>query len=552
MSSPETTSNQTASNAANLNAANLVHNQQPSNVATVEDLNQLNNGICNFIFPSEEDSARASEENLDPNSAGSVNSRTGGVWNKSLEEAHSAEVKERSLLGHLMCSEETQKKILESDIFRILKSEGVTEIGALYKVSPSKFVLVFGSKAAKEKLENTEIQCRFGDFEICLNFHKRVGPLRNGREPIFVTIFLPEFISDQAVRLAFSRFGDVISVFKGRHKFNTDVRNGKRHVKIFPAGEDPAILPRKITFHGRIQRDVLFAEKVVLCYRWKTRHILGENCPVVTPAQEDSSMSLPKQSSATAGGAAPVQQESSLEIQPLAESQQASSPISEEAEEGDSSGEDGSGSGSESGSTSESDDEGEPDLESSAGPSVPSEDSPDLPSRENLPVIQGAQTDQGQDSQRPGAFSSSKENQTEVTTKPTISEQTEKQSVKPKRTLKSLKYFPYEPIYRSWYAKKKENEDIFTETIVHLGLKGDKINLTQLVVLLGMAADIICDLPRGKEAFHRNLEKSYLDYFRNTPLDQRPKIEVFDNYLYSWAMKVWPRALDIISKHCRR
>ena len=481
-----------------------------------------------------------------------MNSRTGGVWNKSLEEAHSAEVKERSLLGHLMCSEETQKKILESDIFRILKSEGVTEIGALYKVSPSRFVLVFRSKTAKEKLESTEIQCRFGDSEICLNFHKRVGPLRNGREPIFVTIFLPEFISDQAVRLAFSRFGDVISVFKGRHKFNTDVRNGKRHVKIFPAGEDPAILPRKITFHGRIQRDVLFAEKVVLCYRCKTRHMLGENCPVVTPAQEDSSMSLPEQSGATVGGAVPVQQESSVEIQPLAESQQASSPISEEAEEGDSSGEDGSGSGSESGSTSESDDEGEPDLESSAGPSVPSEDSPDLPSRENLPVIQGAQTDQGQDSQRPGAFSSSKGNQTEVTTKPTISEQTEKQSVKPKRTLKSLKYFPYEPIYRSWYAKKKENEDIFTETIVHLGLKGDKINLTQLVVLLGMAADIIRDLPRGKEAVHRNLGKSYLDYFRDTPLDQRPKIEVFDNYLYSWAMKVWPRALDIISKHCRR
>ena len=238
-----------------------------------------------------EDSVRASEENLDPNSAGLASSRTGGVWNKSLEEAHSAQVKERSLLGHLVCSEETQKKILESDIFRILKSEGVTEIGALYKVSPSKFVLVFGSKAAKEKLESTEIQCRFGDSEICLNFHKRVGPFRNGREPIFVMIFLPEFISDQTVRLAFSNFGDVVSVFKGRHKFNTDTRNGKRHVKIFPAGGDPAILPRKISFHGRIQRDVLFAEKVVLCYRCKTRHMLGENCPVVTPTTEDSSMS---------------------------------------------------------------------------------------------------------------------------------------------------------------------------------------------------------------------------------------------------------------------
>ena len=226
-------------------------------------------------------------------------------------------VKERSLLGHLVCSEETQKKILESDIFRILKSEGVTEIGALYKVSPSKFVLVFGSKAAKEKLESTEIQCRFGDSDICLNFHKRVGPLRNGREPIFVTILLPQFISDQAVRLAFSNFGDVVSVFKGRHKFNTDIRNGKRHVKIFPAGEDPAILPRIITFHGRIQRDVLFAEKVVLCYRCKTRQMLVENCPVVSPTTKDSSMSLAEQSDIPGESTAPVRLESFEETQTL-------------------------------------------------------------------------------------------------------------------------------------------------------------------------------------------------------------------------------------------
>ena len=121
-------------------------------------------------------------------------------------ELHSAQIKEKSLLGHLVCSEETQKKLLDSNIFRILESEEVTEIGALYKVSPSKFVLVFGSKATKEKLQGTEIQCRFGDSEICLNFRKRIGPLRNGRKPIFVTILLPEFISDQVVRLAFSNF----------------------------------------------------------------------------------------------------------------------------------------------------------------------------------------------------------------------------------------------------------------------------------------------------------------------------------------------------------
>ena len=174
-----------------------------------------------------------------------------------------------------MCSEGTQKKILESDLFRILESEGVTEIGALYKVSPSKFVLVFGSKTAKEKLARTEIQCRFSESEVILNFRKRVGPPRNGKERIFVTINLPEYISDQAVRLAFSHFGEVVSVFKGRNNFNRKIKNGKRHVKIFPAGRDPAILLWKITFHGGIRRDVLFAEKVVLCYSCKTRHMLA-------------------------------------------------------------------------------------------------------------------------------------------------------------------------------------------------------------------------------------------------------------------------------------
>ena len=81
-----------------------------------------------------------------------------------------------------MCSEETQRKNPESDIFRILDSEGVTEICALYKVSPSKFVLVFGAKMPKKKLAGTEIQSRFSDYEVCLNFWKRVGPLRNGKE----------------------------------------------------------------------------------------------------------------------------------------------------------------------------------------------------------------------------------------------------------------------------------------------------------------------------------------------------------------------------------
>ena len=96
---------------------------------------------------------------------------------------------------------------------KILESSILTEVGALYKVSPSKFALAFGSKTPKEELAGTEIQCHFRDSEVCLNFRKRVGPLRNGKEPILVTIFLPELITDQAVRLAFSNFREVVSVF---------------------------------------------------------------------------------------------------------------------------------------------------------------------------------------------------------------------------------------------------------------------------------------------------------------------------------------------------
>ena len=85
---------------------------------------------------SEEDSPRAPEKNLAPRSAGLPNPRTGGAWNRPRGEAHSAHAQERSLPGHLITSEETQKQILEADIFRTLESEGATEIGALYKVSP--------------------------------------------------------------------------------------------------------------------------------------------------------------------------------------------------------------------------------------------------------------------------------------------------------------------------------------------------------------------------------------------------------------------------------
>ena len=67
-----------------------------------------------------------------------------------------------------------------------------------------------------------------------------------------------------------------------------------------------------------------------------------------------------------------------------------------------------------------------------------------------------------------------------------------------------------------------------------------------------MAADIIRDLAKGDRIFQYNLEERYIEYFQNTALDRRPKLEVFDNYLYTWAVKVWPRALYITANRCRR
>ena len=90
---------------------------------------------------------------------------------------------------------ESDSRKLESDIFGILESEGVTEIGALYKVSPSKFLLIFGSKTAKEKLSDTAVQFCFGDSEICW---KRVGTLRDGRNlSLPLSFFLSSLVARQ-------------------------------------------------------------------------------------------------------------------------------------------------------------------------------------------------------------------------------------------------------------------------------------------------------------------------------------------------------------------
>ena len=72
--SSDATSNDAATISGNLNEANVISNQQPTNIEITVNQQPSKNGMFDFILPSEEDSVRASQKSLDPNSAGLVNS----------------------------------------------------------------------------------------------------------------------------------------------------------------------------------------------------------------------------------------------------------------------------------------------------------------------------------------------------------------------------------------------------------------------------------------------------------------------------------------------
>ena len=208
------------------------------------------------------------------------------------------------------------------------------------------------------------------------------------------------------------------------------------------------------------------------------------------------------------------------------------------AREGNSSLTGGSGSDSDSGSSSESDDEIRSELESSAGPNVPSESSPDLLSRENLSVALGVQANREQDSPKPGAVLPSKGDQN--VNEPTSNDSTnkEQQIPKQKRTLKSLKDFRLEPIFFSWY--RYDNKSIFREILTEFGIKN---NVDRFVKILYAAAEIIRYLDQGDTAFINRLNRFHYEY------ETQPTVVQFDDYLYRWAMKVWPRPLDKIHEY---
>ena len=116
----------------------------------------------------------------------------------------------------------------------------------------------------------------------------------------------------------------------------------------------------------------------------------------------------------------------------------------------------------------------------------------------------------------------------------------------------NLLRFPLDEIFFRWYREKSDN--IFRITIADLGIKGDEEYIDGLVRVLSIAGDVLRETREGafdKKQYYKNLTIKYNGYFRNTPDAEKPSIYKFDNYLYCWALKIWPRALDTIRERCR-
>ena len=109
-----------------------------------------------------------------------------------------------------------------------------------------------------------------------------------------------------------------------------------------------------------------------------------------------------------------------------------------------------------------------------------------------------------------------------------------------------MRNFPYELIYYSWYRDNDGN--IFKQILSEFGIKNI---LTRLVKLLFVAAEIICDSDLGEKRFLNNLNHFYYEYINDILNGAKPTLEQFDDYLYRWTEKVWPRALDIIQEYSR-
>ena len=163
-------------------------------------------------------------------------------------------------------------------------------------------------------------------------------------------------------------------------------------------------------------------------------------------------------------------------------------------------------------------------MEYSAGPKVPSERSPDLPSQGGMSVAQKARVN-------PGPISLGSESNLPLKRYQNINEPASNDSAKneqqipKKKIMRSLRDFPYELIYYSWY--RDENNRIFRKILIEFGIKNIH---NRFVKLLFAAAEIIRHLDPDERNFLHMINRFYNEYIKDIANESKPTLEQFDDY----------------------
>ena len=109
--------------------------------------------------------------------------------------------------------------------------------------------------------------------------------------------------------------------------------------------------------------------------------------------------------------------------------------------------------------------------------------------------------------------------------------------------MKSLWDFDEEEIFPKWY--RDHETSVLREALKTLGIKN---NFEGFVEVVHAAADLIHASHYGERHYKYKLQQQYELYCIDNPNGPKITVEKFDDYLYRWAKKVWPCALDIIFK----
>ena len=98
--------------------------------------------------------------------AGNADSSSLEHWYSDHEENYTAEVRVRTLHGRIICEGAEPSMIREEEIYRILESNEVTDVEALYKSSKWRFVLIFGSEDSASKCPSAELSAVSGEARL--------------------------------------------------------------------------------------------------------------------------------------------------------------------------------------------------------------------------------------------------------------------------------------------------------------------------------------------------------------------------------------------------